>query len=71
MADEYKFGTSTNLGAMAAIKIDDHLKLDVLLVNGEGYKELQDASGKTRFGANLVLTCSRILGRDIKNTYNC
>ena len=56
LADEYKFGTSADLGAMAAIKINDHLKLHVLVVNGEGYKKLQDASGKTRFGVNMVYT---------------
>ena len=56
LADEYKLGTSADLGAMAAIKIDDNLKMDVLIVNGEGYKKLQDASGKTRFGVNMVYT---------------
>lgn len=53
-ADEYKLGTSADLGAMAAIKIDDDLKMDLLVVNGEGYKRLQDASGNTRVGVNLV-----------------
>lgn len=56
LADEYKFGTSADLGIMAAIKINKHLKLDLLMVNGEGYKKLQDASGHTRFGTNLVYT---------------
>lgn len=54
LADEYKFGTSADLGVMASIKINDDLKIDVLIVNGEGFKKLQDASGKTRFGINMV-----------------
>ncbi len=56
LADEYKFGTSADLGVMASIKINNDLKMDVLIVNGEGYKKLQDASGKTRFGINMVYT---------------
>jgi len=54
LADEYKLGTSADLGAMASIKINDNLKMDVLVVNGEGFKNLQDASGRTRFGVNIV-----------------
>ena len=56
LGDEYKFGTSADLGAMASVKISDDFKMDVLVVNGEGYKKLQDASGKTRFGLNMVYT---------------
>ena len=53
-ADEYKFGSSADAGVMAAIKVTKGLTLDLLVVNGEGYKELQDAKGKNRYGANLV-----------------
>jgi len=56
LADEYKLGTSADLGAMAVIKINDHLKMDVLIVNGEGFKKLQDVSGNSRFGVNLIYT---------------
>jgi len=56
LADEYKFGTSADLGVLAAIKVNDYFKMDLLLVNGEGYKNVQDASGNTRFGANFVYT---------------
>lgn len=54
LADEYKFGTSADLGFMAALKLNNQLTIDILIVNGEGYKELQDTSGNTRLGANLV-----------------
>ena len=52
--DEYKFGSSADLGAMAAFKVAKGLTLDLLVVNGEGYKKLQDPKGKNRYGANLV-----------------
>lgn len=54
--DQYKFGTSADLGAMASFKVADDLKLDVLAVNGDGYKDLQDSKGKHRVGANLAYT---------------
>jgi hypothetical protein len=57
--DKYKFGSSADAGVMAAMKISDKLKIDVLIVNGEGYKKLQDASGYTRLGTNLVYTPSK------------
>lgn len=56
--DEYGFGPSADLGFTAAFKISDKLKADVLIVNGEGYKNVQDASGNNRYGADLVYTPS-------------
>ena len=56
--DQYKFGTSADLGIMANFKLSSDLKLDVLIVNGEGYKKLQDSDGKHRVGANLVYSPS-------------
>ena len=53
-ADEHKFGSSADLGAMAAMKVAKGLTLDLLVVNGEGYKKLQDPKGKNRYGVNLV-----------------
>ncbi len=55
-ADEYKFGTSADLGAMASFKVAKDFKLDVLAVNGEGYKKLQDSDGNHRVGVNLAYT---------------
>ncbi len=54
--NQYKFGTSADLGAMASFKLADDIKLDVLAVNGEGYKKLQDSDGNHRVGANLAYT---------------
>jgi len=57
--DEYEFGPSADLGVGAAVKLSDHLKMDFVIVNGEGYKKLQDPSGNNRYGAALVYTPSK------------
>jgi hypothetical protein len=54
LEDEYKFGPSADVGVMAEIKINDELKVDVMAVNGEGFRNLQDRSGNNRYGINLV-----------------
>jgi len=57
--DEYKFGTSADAGVMAAIKLSSQFKIDLLFVNGEGYKKAQDINGSTRIGANFVYKPSK------------
>ncbi|PKP13967.1 MAG: hypothetical protein CVU08_02790 [Bacteroidetes bacterium HGW-Bacteroidetes-3] len=52
--DAYGFGTSADLGVSAEFTITKTLKANVLIVNGEGYKKLQDEDGNQRFGGNLV-----------------
>jgi len=59
LEDEYKFGTSADVGLMASIKISDKLRMDLSSINGEGYQNLQDPAGKTRFAADLVYTPSK------------
>lgn len=56
LEDEYKFGTSADVGFMAAIKISDKLRMDLSSLNGEGYQNLQDSAGKTRHAGDLVYT---------------
>lgn len=53
-ADEHGFGSSADLGANAEIKLHKKVKLNVLMVNGGGYKKVQDDYGQYRFGGNLV-----------------
>lgn len=43
--DQYKYGSSADLGASAAYKFADWLSADVILVNGEGYKKIQKSDG--------------------------
>ena len=54
LEDEYKFGSSADVGVMASFKLHKKLHLDVLAVNGDGYRNLQDDSGKNRYGINLI-----------------
>lgn len=43
--DEYKFGSSADLGLSVAYKIADWISADMMLVNGEGYKKVQKVDG--------------------------
>ena len=40
--DEYKFGSSADLGISAAYKFADWISADAIVVNGEGYKKIQN-----------------------------
>lgn len=53
--DQYKFGSSADLGFSAAYRAADWLSLDGILVNGEGYKRLQINDGM-QFGAGATIT---------------
>ena len=59
LQDEYKFGSSADLGVNAEIKISDKLTSNVFIVNGEGYKNVQDDDGNQRFGTNLIYRLSK------------
>jgi hypothetical protein len=52
--DQYGFGSSADLGIKANFKLTDYLSANAFIVNGEGYKKLQDEDGKQKIGANLV-----------------
>lgn len=54
--DQHKFGSSADLGINAEFKLAKNLKFDFLIVNGEGYKALQDENGNQKFGADIVFT---------------
>ena len=53
--DQYKFGSSADLGFSAAYKATDWLSLDGIIVNGEGYKKLQIEDGM-QFGLGATIT---------------
>ncbi len=52
--DEFKFGSSADLGINANFKLSDKLEGNVLIFNGEGYTNLQDTNGNQRYGSSLV-----------------
>ena len=53
--DEYKFGSSADLGISAAYKFTDVVSADAIIVNGEGYKKVQEKDG-LQYGLGLTVT---------------
>lgn len=53
--DEYKFGSSADMGISAAYQFTPWLSADVIIANGEGYKKLQVNDG-LQYGAGITLT---------------
>lgn len=53
--DEYKFGSSADLGISAAYKFADWISGDAIIVNGEGYKKIQKRDG-LNYGLGVTLT---------------
>ena len=53
--DQYKFGSSADLGMSVAYKFADWISADAIVVNGEGYKKIQKDNG-LNYGLGLTLT---------------
>lgn len=53
--DQYKFGNSADLGISTAYKICSWLSADAIIVNGEGYKKIQQNDGLS-YGIGVTLT---------------
>ena len=53
--DQYRFGSSADLGFSAAYKVANWLSMDGILVNGEGYKKIQFDDGM-QFGVGATIT---------------
>ncbi len=56
--DEYKFGSSADLGVSAAYKISDILTIDATAINGEGYKKV-NKDDALRYGGGVLITPSK------------
>ena len=53
--DEYKFGSSADLGISAVYKFADWVSADAIIINGEGYKKIQKNDG-LNYGLGVTLT---------------
>lgn len=53
--DEYKFGSSADLGLSVAYNLTDWASADVIIVNGEGYKKVQKSDG-LNYGLGMTFT---------------
>jgi hypothetical protein len=56
LPDEHGFGSSADLGINAEFSLAENLKANLLIINGEGYKKVQDSDGKQKIGGSLVFT---------------
>lgn len=52
--DEFKLGSSADLGANAELSLAKSLKANLFVLNGEGYTKLQDEMGRMKAGGNLI-----------------
>ncbi len=53
--DEYKFGSSADLGLSVAYRFADWVSADAIIANGEGYKKIQKDDG-LNYGLGITLT---------------
>lgn len=67
--DEYKFGSSADMGISLAYDFTPWFSADVILVNGEGYKKVQVNDG-LQYGAGLTFTPLRGLTLRAYASYN-
>jgi len=56
--DKYKWANSADLGVTADYKISDNLTIDAQILNGEGYKKVQDETGLFRGGLGITYKIS-------------
>ncbi len=61
--DEYKFGSSADLGISATYRFADWISADAIIVNGEGYKKIQKNDG---LNYCLGLTLTPVKGLQIR-----
>ncbi|MDE5418898.1 porin family protein [Labilibaculum sp. DW002] len=52
--DQYGFGPSADVGIKANFKLSDSFSANAFIINGEGYKKVQDEDGKQKVGASLI-----------------
>lgn len=67
--DEYKMGSSADLGLSAAYKFAPWISGDIILVNGEGYKKIQINDG-LQYGAGVTVTPVNGLTLRVYGSYN-
>tara|TARA_Y100000994_G_scaffold249520_1_gene261713 strand:- start:523 stop:1512 length:990 start_codon:yes stop_codon:yes gene_type:complete len=53
--DQNKWASSADAGASMTYSLSDNLTIDAQILNGDGYKNLQDSEGHMRGGAGLIL----------------
>ena len=52
--NEFKFGPSADLGINSEFTINPKFKINLFILNGEGYKSLQDNNGHQKMGTSFI-----------------
>ena len=63
--NEYKFGASADLGFNSEFTINPKFKINLFVLNGEGYKALQDDNGHQKMGTSFIYNFSKKLSGKI------
>jgi hypothetical protein len=56
--NEFKFGPSADLGINSEFTINPKFKINLFILNGEGYKSLQDNNGHQKMGTSFIYNFS-------------
>ena len=56
--NEFKFGPSADLGINSEFTINPKFKINLFILNGEGYKSLQDDNGHQKMGTSFIYNFS-------------
>lgn len=67
--DQYKFGSSADLGISASYKFNDIISADAIIVNGEGYKKVQLNDG-LQYGLGITIVPIKGLSVRLYSGYN-
>ena len=59
--NEFKFGPSADLGINSEFTINPKFKINLFILNGEGYKSLQDDNGNQKMGTSFIYNFSKKL----------
>ena len=57
--NEYKFGPSADLGINSEFTVNPKFKINLFILNGEGYKSLQDNDGHQKMGSSFIYNFSK------------
>ena len=63
--NEYKFGPSADLGINSEFTINPKFKINLFILNGEGYKSLHDNNGHQKMGTSFIYNFSKKLSGKI------
>jgi hypothetical protein len=61
--DKNGLGSSADVGIKANFKLNDAFSANAIIINGEGYKKVQDEDGKQKYGASLIYNSKGLIAK--------